>query len=123
MNKFAEILNGVVGHIYIQEEKPVFAPYIKLIDITAITPLPSAGWYYDELTNTFSEENPNSDIVEPTLEEKIAQLEEVSMTNNLITIDAILSVYEEILALREEIYELKNNNPVEVVKEETSEEA
>ncbi|RDV25343.1 hypothetical protein [Lysinibacillus capsici] len=38
-----------------------------------------------------------------TLEERIARLESIIEQNNLITVDAVLGVYEELVALREEI--------------------
>lgn len=38
-----------------------------------------------------------------TLEERIARLETIIEQNNLITVDAVLGVYEELVALREEI--------------------
>lgn len=38
-----------------------------------------------------------------SLEERIARLESIIEQNNLITVDAVLGVYEELVALREEI--------------------
>lgn len=38
-----------------------------------------------------------------TLEERITRLESIIEQNNLITVDAVLGVYEELVALREEI--------------------
>lgn len=52
----------------------------------------------------------NPPIIEPekpespeTLEERITRLESIIEQNNLITVDAVLGVYEELVALREEI--------------------
>ncbi|UED81960.1 hypothetical protein FH508_0008710 [Lysinibacillus sp. CD3-6] len=42
-----------------------------------------------------------------TLDEKITKLFTMTEQNNLITVDAVLGVYEEILALREEVAALK----------------
>ncbi len=42
-----------------------------------------------------------------TIEEKINNLFNMTEQNNLITVDAVLGVYEEVLALREEVAALK----------------
>lgn len=65
MRKYAEIYNGLLHKIYEQETMPVFAPSVKLIDVTDIEPAPQEGWYYNYDTNTFSDEI----MLQPTLEE------------------------------------------------------
>lgn len=55
------------------------------------------------------EPEPEPEPVPPveTIEEKINNLFNMTEQNNLITVDAVLGVYEEVLALREEVAELK----------------
>lgn len=74
MKYFAEINNGIIRKIYEYDdnEQPMFASYIKLIEITDIEPSPQEGWYYIEETNTFSEEAKPVEQ-QPTLEEIQAQ--------------------------------------------------
>ncbi|MED4554490.1 Uncharacterised protein [Lysinibacillus capsici] len=45
-----------------------------------------------------------------TLEERITRLESIIEQNNLITVDAVLGVYDELVTLREEIAGSKGTN-------------
>lgn len=45
-----------------------------------------------------------------TLEERITRLESIIEQNNLITVDAVLGVYDELVTLREEIAVSKGTN-------------
>lgn len=67
MKRFAEIHGNEVRKIYEQEKEPLFASYIKVIDMTNMETQPQEGWYYDETTNTFSEEIQTES--QPTVEE------------------------------------------------------
>ena len=70
-----------------------------------------SGYLYDRVSGTFTEPvDSEPDLPVETMEEKIARLESTTELNSLITIDAVLGVYEEVLALREEVAELKANN-------------
>lgn len=77
MKKFAQIINNKVHWIFQCEQKPQFAPYITLIDITDRNNI-KEGWYYDENTKTFSEIDSNVIIVEETIDlEKVAMAEAI----------------------------------------------
>ncbi|MFJ7647707.1 hypothetical protein ACIQ1H_09165 [Lysinibacillus sp. NPDC097279] len=66
------------------------------------------GSFYWELPPEPTPE-PEPEPVPPveTIEEKINNLFSMTEQNNLITVDAVLGVYEEVLALREEVAALK----------------
>lgn len=55
-------------------------------------------------------EQPTEPEPTETLEEKISRLFTVTEQNNLITVDAVLGVYEELVALREEVAALKGTS-------------
>ncbi|WP_421927630.1 hypothetical protein [Lysinibacillus capsici] len=66
------------------------------------------GTLYIETIEPETEPDPNTETpIKPepteTLEERITRLESIIEQNNLITVDAVLGVYEELVALREEI--------------------
>jgi|GEM_PF-3290553 len=67
-------------------------------------------FYYEKIIDP--EIAPEPEPVPPveTLEEKISRLFTVTEQNNLITVDAVLGVYEELIALREEVVALKGTS-------------
>lgn len=72
------------------------------------------GSFYYEPFPTVEEppiiEQPTEPEPTETLEEKISRLFTVTEQNNLITVDAVLGVYEELVALREEVATLKGTS-------------
>ena len=72
------------------------------------------GSFYFEQSTTVKEppiiEQPTEPEPTETLEEKISRLFTVTEQNNLITVDAVLGVYEELIALREEVAALKGTS-------------
>lgn len=74
MKKFVQILNGKAHWIFEHEEKPMFAPNIKIVEITNLEEQPKEGWIYEEETGTFREptEEDNQPIKpQPSIEEQI----------------------------------------------------
>lgn len=110
MFKVAIVLDKVVRNIGYYETFPEFAPPIIVVEITNYQGVVKEGYVYDVVTGKFTESANTGEppIIDPpiepeTLEEKVNRLEGIIEQNNLITVDAILGVYEEIIALREEI--------------------
>ncbi|MGG0666766.1 hypothetical protein ABE042_22060 [Viridibacillus arvi] len=86
MKFFAEIDKDKIRKIYEQETKPVFAPYIELIDVTNIEPQPKERWLYNRETGLFyedKEEPPEPVEPQPTLEE--LQTQTLLNTEYLVT--------------------------------------
>ncbi|AHN24357.1 hypothetical protein [Lysinibacillus varians] len=120
MFKVAIVLDKVVRNIGHYEILPEFSHPIIVVDITNYQDIIKEGYIYDVETGNFTEsldtgESPDINTpTEPepieTLEEKIARLFTVTEQNNLITVDAVLGVYEEVLALREEVAALKGTS-------------
>lgn len=79
---------------------------------------PTSGDFYWEPIYPVIPEDEEPPIIEQptepkpteTLEEKISRLFTVTEQNNLITVDAVLGVYEELVALREEVAALKGTS-------------
>lgn len=65
-----------------------------------------SGLFYWEIPN--KEPEPITPV--ETIEEKINKLSTITEQNNLITVDAVLGVYEELIALREEVAALKGTS-------------
>ena len=74
--KFAQIVDDKVHWIFESEEKPVFAPYIILIDITDREDI-EEGWTYKDGEFTKPELAPKEVVKEPIDTEKIAMSEAI----------------------------------------------
>lgn len=71
--KFAQILYDKAHWIFEDDEKPVFAPNIVLVDITGQNDI-QEGWDYNNETGEFTAPiTPNPVEPQPTLEEMQAQ--------------------------------------------------
>jgi len=55
MRQFAQIQDGKAHWVFSSEKDPVFAPYIKIIEITDLQVQPKEGWLYDEQNGVFVE--------------------------------------------------------------------
>lgn len=86
MKKFAQIVENKVHWIFEAEEKPEFAPYIQLVEITGRDDV-KEGWYYNE--GNFSEIDLN-----PTLAPEPADPEKVAMAEAIADFEARLSALE-----------------------------
>ena len=69
-------------------------------------------FYWELVTSEEPELEPEPEPIPPveTIEEKINKLSTITEQNNLITVDAVLGVYEELIALREEVAALKGTS-------------
>lgn len=92
--KFAQICDNRVHWIFEAEEKPVFAPYVVLIDITGRDDI-QEGWSYNKETGEFSKpvsiENsiPETSVIQPSNQE---------INDNLIILmGALADMYETLL--------------------------
>jgi hypothetical protein len=85
LKKFAQIIGNKVHWIFDKEEKPEFAPYIIIKDITNITPQPQEGWFYDEVEDSYSEVGKEIIVAEkPTLESVVLENERLKANQDLI---------------------------------------
>lgn len=98
MKRFAQIEGNRVHWVFESEERPEFAPNIILVEVTGLSPTPQEGWSYNPETGKFSEpiiEEPTE--LRPTLEEKLARMEQQLQDQSLIQLEVLATIFEELL--------------------------
>lgn len=125
LNKYAIILNNIVTNITTSNIAPVFSKPIRVIDISDYGEAVKPWFTYDEETNTFSEGSrpepefeseselepkpePEPESVE-TMEGRLIRMEQKlqdQQQQNLILVDINLTVYEELLNMKEQFAQL-----------------
>lgn len=121
MYKVAIVINGIVDSIGEYERIPVVSPMLTVVDISDYEGPVQKGYIYDSTSGEFTESNnevpevpvvPESEIPESTdqkLERLLEQLamrqkqDEIQQQQNLILVDINLTVYEELLKMKDQL--------------------
>lgn len=121
MFKIAIVVNGVVDSISEYERIPVVSPMLTVVDISDYEGTVQKGYIYDSTSGEFAESNnevpevpdpevsPTPETTEQKLERVLAKLEDQQQQNelqqqqNLILVDINLTVYEELLKMKDQL--------------------
>lgn len=124
MYKVAIVINGIVESIGEYERIPVVSPMLIVVDISDYEGTVQKGYIYDSTSGEFTESSnevpevpempepeisPTPETTDQKLERLLEQLamrqkqDEIQQQQNLILVDINLTVYEELLKMKDQL--------------------